>query len=259
MPEVVVLDANFLFSARLRDLWLELATQGVTKLRFSDQIDREWTEALTRARPELSEAISRTASLMKVAFARDYIPDDELNAFPALGLPDTADEHVARAALASGAMIVTLNLAHFPTGVLDQHGLIAMSPDAALLRLAGDEPDRVLRAVCDIRSRLKSPPLSASEYAGGFEPAGCPDFAEWMRRRLDQVWPQAIRTGIAGSLRRSRSFGSCDGAMFPSRLGSAARTRRAAEAAGPGACSTSGGCPRKRSGRRTDTAPPCPA
>lgn len=128
----------------------------------------------------------RTASLMKAAFERDYVPEDEVNAIVELGLPDVADEHVARAALACGATIVTLNLAHFPPDVLDRLGLIAISPDAALSRLAIDEPDRVLQSVRDIRSRLKNPPLSASHYADGFEPAGCPIFAGWLRQCLDR-------------------------------------------------------------------------
>lgn len=187
MPEVFVLDANVLFSARLRDLWLELATQGVVQLRFTDQIDREWTVALMRARPALVDAITRTAGLMRTAFARDYIPDEELSSDAEFGLPDAADEHVARAALAAGATIVTLNLTHFPADVLSRHGLNVISPDTALLWLANEEPDRVMRAVGDIRARLKNPPLSASDYADGFEPAGCPEFAGWMRQRLDEI------------------------------------------------------------------------
>jgi len=186
MAEVFVLDANVLFSARLRDLWLGLSTQGVAHLRFTDRIDREWTAALIRARPELADAISRTATLMRAAFARDYLADADILAIPELGLPDPADEHVARAARAAAATIVTLNLAHFPPTVLDPHGLKAISPAEALMRLADEDPDLVLQSVRDIRRRLRNPPLSPSGYADGFEPAGCPGFASWLRERLDE-------------------------------------------------------------------------
>jgi hypothetical protein len=40
-----VLDANVLFSARLRDLWLQLAVSNVARIVLTDAIELEWTAA----------------------------------------------------------------------------------------------------------------------------------------------------------------------------------------------------------------------
>lgn len=122
---------------------------------------------------------------MRTAFARDYLADADIVASPEPGLPDAADEQVAGAARAAAATIVTLKLAHFPATAPDQHGLKAISPDEAPTRLADEDPDLVLQSVRDIRRRLRNPPLSPSGYADGFEAAGCPGFASWLRQHMD--------------------------------------------------------------------------
>jgi len=133
MPERFMLDANVLYSARLRDLFLQLHRNGAAYVYWTQRIENEWT-----------------------------------------------------AALAAGAAIITLNLAHFPSAALDVHRLTSISPDEALERLANEDPDRVLQSVRDIRRRLVNPPLSPSKYADGFEPAGCPGFASGLRERRSE-------------------------------------------------------------------------
>ncbi len=39
MPTTFVLDANVLYSARLRDLWLQLAATGVARIAWTDAIE----------------------------------------------------------------------------------------------------------------------------------------------------------------------------------------------------------------------------
>ena len=185
MPERVILDANVLYSARLRDLFLQLHRNGAAHVYWTQRIENEWTAALAANRPELRDTIERTVTGIRAAFPSAYILE-ELADPVAFGLPDTADEHVAQAALAAGAAIITLNLAHFPSAALDVHRLTSISPDEALERLANEDPDRVLQSVRDIRRRLVNPPISPSKYADGLEPAGCPGFASWLRERLSE-------------------------------------------------------------------------
>ncbi|MPZ29676.1 MAG: PIN domain-containing protein [Rhodospirillales bacterium] len=176
MPSIVVLDANVLFSARLRDLWLQLSQAGVVRVFWTDAIEAEWTAAVGRARPELSGLVARTVSLMRSAFPLSYIANDQL-ADVAFGLPDPLDEHVARAAAAVSGVIVTFNVSDFPESALEPHGLVAMSPDEALLDLARNDEIGVLESVRAIRLRLKNPPIAADAYAAGLAAISCRQFA----------------------------------------------------------------------------------
>lgn len=182
MPSIVVLDANVLFSARLRDLWLQLSQSGVVRALWTDAIEAEWTAAVVRSRPELAGLVTRTVATMRSAFPLSYIPDDQL-ADVAFGLPDPLDEHVARAALAVSGAIVTFNISDFPRAALEPRGLVAITPDEALLGIAKDDEVGVLDGVRAIRLRLRNPPITSDAYAAGFASIACHGFASWLRRR----------------------------------------------------------------------------
>ena len=66
----IVLDANVIYSARLRDLWMELGSTGLAQIRWTARIETEWIEAVLRTRPELRKHLQHTAALM-----REFIPD----------------------------------------------------------------------------------------------------------------------------------------------------------------------------------------
>lgn len=177
-----VLDANVLFSARLRDLFLQLRLSGVAHVFWTDAIEEEWTHAHLRARPELAEALATTVRLVREAFPLAYLPAGTL-ARVHFGLPDPHDEHVAQAALSIDAVLVTFNEADFPEAALDPHGVRTLTPDACLLRLGTADEQGVRATVDDIRARLKSPPVSMASYIDGLARSGCPRFADWLRRR----------------------------------------------------------------------------
>jgi hypothetical protein len=61
---VVLLDANVLYPAPLRDLLLQLAFAGLFQARWSADIDGEWTRNLLAARPELASQIALTRATM---------------------------------------------------------------------------------------------------------------------------------------------------------------------------------------------------
>jgi hypothetical protein len=51
-----LLDANVLYPAPLRDLLLQLAVTDIFRARWTEDIHREWIEALLRTRPDLDRA-----------------------------------------------------------------------------------------------------------------------------------------------------------------------------------------------------------
>lgn len=63
-----LLDANVLFSAPLRDLFLQLAALDLFQARWSADIHREWMGALVRHKPQLDyAAVERCRDLMDAA------------------------------------------------------------------------------------------------------------------------------------------------------------------------------------------------
>jgi len=187
MPARVVLDANVLYSARLRDLWMELGLSGLVALGWTDRIEREWMEAAARARPGIEGHLRRTAALM-----RAIMPDALITGFealePGLTLPDADDRHVLAAAVACRAeALVTFNLDDFPAAVLARCGMRVRSPDAILIELADKDMAGLLAAVRTVRARLKAPPVSASDYASGLARAGCPRVAALLAGRLGDL------------------------------------------------------------------------
>lgn len=53
MEFVVLLDANVLYPAPLRDFLLTLAKDGLYAAKWTDEIHDEWTRNLAKKRPEL--------------------------------------------------------------------------------------------------------------------------------------------------------------------------------------------------------------
>jgi len=159
-----VLDANVLFPAPLRDLWMRLAVVGTYAPHWTDQIHDEWTRNVLRDRPDIpQEQLERTRRLMDV-----HAPGAKVAGYgdriPTLELPDPQDRHVLAAALHSGAeVIVTFNLKDFPRHILEPLGVLAQHPDAFALDQWSLHPDKVIEAVSQQRRALRSPLVSAQE------------------------------------------------------------------------------------------------
>lgn len=183
----IVLDANVLFSARLRDLWMELGSTGLVQLHWTDRIEAEWIEAILRSRPELENHLRRTAALMRKFMPGAAISDIEGNEAELL-LPDPNDRHVLAAAITCGASsIATFNLKDFPADIVMGHGVAARTPDDIFLEIAAADPEGFLSAVAAVRSRLKAPPVPADNYVAGLARAGCPKIAAMLALSLEQI------------------------------------------------------------------------
>jgi hypothetical protein len=136
-------------------------------------VQKEWTEALARDRPDLPrEKIERVRALME-----QHIPEASVEDYDALvgqlPLPDDGDRHVLAAAIKGGAeILVTANLKHFPAPALAPYGIEALHPDEFVLRLIERVPARVLVAARDHRQSLRNPQKSVEEYLGALEKLG---------------------------------------------------------------------------------------
>lgn len=86
---------------------------------------------------------------------------------PALVLPDPDDRHVLAAAITGRCdLIVTQNLADFPTEALAPFGIDVQHPDAFLVNHLHLAPGLSCASVRKVRARLKNPPYSVEDYLG---------------------------------------------------------------------------------------------
>jgi len=160
-----LLDANVLYPAPTRDVFLQLAVTGVFGAKWSDDIQHEWIEALLRNQPHRDRAaLERTRAQMDRATPDCLVADYE-DLVPSLELPDPGDRHVLAAAIAGGCdVIVTWNLKHFPESILDHHGIKKLNPDDFLSDHLTRMPDRFCLALRKIRKRLRSPRYGVEEH-----------------------------------------------------------------------------------------------
>jgi len=170
---VVVLDANVLYPARLRDLFVRLAIAGLYQARWSDRILDECFASLLADRPDISTVrLERTRELMNLA-----IPDALVTGYEhhvgRLELPDADDRHVLAAAIAGEAsLIVTANLADFPPAALAKEGIEATSPDQFVHRLTVDDIEAVAEVIDQQAAHLRNPPMTTAELLDGLAAVG---------------------------------------------------------------------------------------
>src|SRR5438552_18500576 len=109
-PVTAVYDANILYPAPLRDLFIRVAQAGLIRARWTETIHDEWIRNVLRDHPQLSaERLARTRTLMNEA-VRDCLVTGYEDLIDFLTLPDPDDRHVLAAAIRAGTdVIVTCN------------------------------------------------------------------------------------------------------------------------------------------------------
>lgn len=160
----VLVDANVLYSAALRDILIELADTDVIRLHWSNQILSEMKTALIRTGRSTEQAASRLLVLMNAALPSAAV--DVSDAIVAVRLPDPKDAHVLIAALiAECTLILTFNVGDFPDDDLAQYGTLrALHPDTFFATLLAVDPGPLVAALSRVRERLQRPPLTAEAY-----------------------------------------------------------------------------------------------
>ena len=162
-----LLDANVLYPAPIRDVLMQIALPPriFYKAKWSEDIHREWIEALMRNRPHMDRAaLEHTRDLMNQKI-RDCLVTDYDHLIPWLTLRDPNDRHVLAAAIVGGCdVIVTMNRKHFPAESLEPYGISALHPDEFLSNHLAFDPRSFCSALLKIRTRLTNPPFTIKEY-----------------------------------------------------------------------------------------------
>jgi predicted nucleic acid-binding protein len=191
--QIVVLDANILFPAPLRDFFMHLGITGAVRIRWSAKIEEEWTRNLLTKRSDLNpDRIKRTAQRMNLA-----IPDAMVTGFEALelslSLPDKNDHHVLAAAIKANAdAIITKNLRDFPSQALAEYDIEALHPDEFVHHLLHLEPRPVIQAIRALQKNLLNPPKSMTEVLDTLEQQEMPLTATWLRTVFDDDWKNGM-------------------------------------------------------------------
>lgn len=167
-----VLDANVLYPARLRDLFVRLAIAGHYQALWTERILDECFHSLLADRPDLSpDHLDRTRRLMSVAVP-DAIVEDYVHLIEGLDLPDPDDRHVLAAAMAANAhVVVTSNVTDFPA-IAVPAGITVLSPDHFLLRLIHADLDAVATVIDQQAAALLDPPMTTPQLLDGLAIAG---------------------------------------------------------------------------------------
>lgn len=172
-PVTAVYDANILYPAPLRDLFIRLAQTGIVRAKWTETIHDEWVRNVLKDNPQLTaERIARTRTLMNDA-VRDCLVTGYEDLIDSLTLPDPDDRHVLAAAIRGSAeIIVTYNLKDFPADTLAHFDIKALHPDDFLLSLFEQAPGLVCSAVKRQREGLRNPPKTAEELLATLENQG---------------------------------------------------------------------------------------
>lgn len=143
---------------RLRDLLLQLATTGLFQAKWSNAIHDEWIRNVLKDRPDLTlEQLQRTRRLMDRTAADSLVEGFEPLIDTVHRSIDQKDRRVVAAAIHSHAgVIVTFNLADFPTEALRVHEMEVLHPDDLLMHLESLTPGILAQTAKIVRARLKT-------------------------------------------------------------------------------------------------------
>ena len=185
-PVTAVYDANILYPAPLRDLFIRLAQAGMVRGKWTETIHDEWLRNVLKDKPHLSaDRLARTRDLVNEA-VRDCLVTDYEELIDSLALPDPDDRHVLAAAIRAGAeVIVTFNLSDFPPESLAHHDVEALHPDGFLVGLLDVAPDTVCATVKRQRESLRNPPKTVEELLTTLEGQGLPRTVARLRHLAD--------------------------------------------------------------------------
>ena len=160
----VLLDANVLVDAQVRDLFLRLAEADLIDVRWSAQILDETRRALVQRLGLHPASSDRLVELMQRAFpaaavtGHEYLVDN-------LDLPDPDDRHVLAAAIHGECdLLVTENTRDFPDKSVEDADLRVITVDDALTSLAEEQREDIKEIVATQIAALRRPPSTVEAF-----------------------------------------------------------------------------------------------
>lgn len=178
----VVLDANVLLKAPIRDMLLRMAEEGLYLPHWNATILAEVARNLPRLVGHRLDAVRRAAYLVQrlaAAFPDALVEEQAASLSPLTNHP--GDRHVLAAAIRSGAsLILTYNPRHFPRAALAPHGIVAVTPDTLLAQLFARDP-QILLEVLEEQGADLNPPRKVDAVLATLD-ADAPLFVALVRR-----------------------------------------------------------------------------
>lgn len=175
MTTVAVLDADVLYPMVLRDTLLRAAAAGCFRMHWSQRILDEVTRNLVESYGMEPAKAAALRQAMVTAF-----PDADVQGWEPVEAQmtnDLKDRHVAATAVVADAtVIVTSNLRDFRSL---PEGVVALSPDQFLQRLAEETPEGLMAALEAQVRAYRRPPVTLVELLGRLAIVA-PTFAEKM-------------------------------------------------------------------------------
>ncbi|MCL2482665.1 MAG: PIN domain-containing protein [Propionibacteriaceae bacterium] len=140
---IVVADANVLYSRCLRDYLLYAGEHGLIAPHWSGHILADMADHLIKNRSNFDQdAAQRLTAAMTNAFPDALVTPlpEHFDRLQNYVLPDDDDRDVIASALAVEASIIcTNNLKHFPKNVMNDLGIVAITPDTLFVQLINDD------------------------------------------------------------------------------------------------------------------------
>ncbi|MHB1415096.1 MAG: PIN domain-containing protein [Chloroflexota bacterium] len=184
MGFVVLLDANVLWSAAVRDTILRAVEADLFRPAWTEQILEELGRSLLRERPYLtSTQVAYLIDMLTQGFPEALVYGYE-DLVPVMSNHE-GDRHVLAAALRAGAsVIVTSNLAHFDETSRKPYDIDLQTPDDFLCHLWHLSPETMARILREQAAALQNPPLTVHQVL------------ETLARTAPQFAAIALRSGL---------------------------------------------------------------
>ena len=158
----VVLDANVLFPASLRDKLLRVAAANLYRLNLTDTILEEACRNLVQTGRMTEPGASRLADAIKRSFPEAFVTG-YASLIPSM-TNQVKDRHVLAAAVKAGAqVIVTNNLKDFPPESLAPFDIEAQLPDDFLVHLHYLDNELIAKNLIEQAGELRKPSKTVPE------------------------------------------------------------------------------------------------
>ncbi len=196
----VLLDANVLVQAAVRDTLLRAAAEGLYRPFWSQDILAETERTVLRLLQKRGHGDPERQAKRLNAAMRAAFPEAMVTGYQAL-VPamqnDEQDRHVLAAAITSQAqVIVTNNIGHFPPTALTPYQIEAMTADEFLADLFDLRPQLLCTLLAQQVADLQRPSTTPHEFLRHMSVL-VPQFVQAVRAKCD--WDNAVRRSTSSS------------------------------------------------------------